>query len=37
VNRGKSGVSGIYDAWRWFRARLRGEKFDPEHPAAATR
>ena len=37
ANRGKSGVNGIYDAWRWLRARLRGEKFDPEHPTAATR
>jgi 1-acyl-sn-glycerol-3-phosphate acyltransferase len=37
VNRGKSGVNGIYDAWRWLRARLRGEKFNPEHPAGATR
>ena len=26
-----SGVNGIYDAWRWLRARLRGEKFTPEH------
>ena len=37
VNRGKSGVNGIYDAGRWLRARLRGEKFNPEHPTAATR
>ena len=37
VNCGKSGVNGIYDAWRWLRARLRGEKFNPEHPTAATR
>jgi 1-acyl-sn-glycerol-3-phosphate acyltransferase len=37
VNRGKTGVNGIYDAWRWLRARLRGEKFNPEHPAEATR
>lgn len=31
LNRGKSGVGGIYDAWRWLRARMRGEKFEPEH------
>jgi 1-acyl-sn-glycerol-3-phosphate acyltransferase len=29
--RGKSGVGGIYDAWRWLRARMSGEKFVPEH------
>ena len=37
IHRGKSGVSRIYDAWRWLRARLRGEKFDAEHPAEAAR
>ncbi len=37
VNRGKSGVNGIYDAWRWLRARLRGKKFNPEHPAEVAR
>jgi hypothetical protein len=31
LNRGKSGVGGIYDAWRWLRPRMRGEKFEPEH------
>lgn len=31
LHRGKSGVSRIYDAWRWARARLRGEKFAAEH------
>ena len=31
LNRGKSGVSGIYDAWRWSQARVHGEKFQPEH------
>ncbi len=37
LNRGKSGVGGIYDAWRWLRARLRGEKFAPDHqPEAAS-
>ena len=33
LNRGKSGVSGTYDGWRWLRARLRGEKFEPGHHA----
>ena len=37
LNRGKSGVSGIYDGWRWLRARLRGEKFEPEHHAEVSR
>ena len=37
LNRGKSGVSGFYDAWRWLRARARGEKFAPEHQAEAIR
>ncbi len=32
LNRGQSGVGGLYDTWRWLRARLRGEKFSPEHP-----
>ena len=31
LNRGRSGVSGVYDAWRWARARLRGERFTAEH------
>jgi 1-acyl-sn-glycerol-3-phosphate acyltransferase len=33
LNRGKSGVSGVYDGWRRLRARVRGEKFQPEHHA----
>ena len=28
---GQSGVGGIYDWWRRWRARLRGERFDPSH------
>jgi diapolycopene oxygenase len=28
---GKSGVGGVYDWWRRWRARLRGERFDPSH------
>jgi diapolycopene oxygenase len=28
---GNSGVGGIYDWWRRWRARLRGERFDPAH------
>lgn len=31
LNRGKSGIAGIYDGWRWLRARLRGERFVPDH------
>lgn len=34
---GASGVSGIYDAWRWLKTWLRGDTFTPEHrpePAA---
>jgi 1-acyl-sn-glycerol-3-phosphate acyltransferase len=31
LNRGRSDVSGVYDAWRWARARLRGEPFTAEH------
>lgn len=31
LNRGKSGVSGIYDRWRWLQARMHGEKFEREH------
>jgi 1-acyl-sn-glycerol-3-phosphate acyltransferase len=30
---GRAGVGGIYDAWRRLRARLRGERFIPEHGA----
>jgi 1-acyl-sn-glycerol-3-phosphate acyltransferase len=31
LNRGKSGVSGIYDGWCWLRARVHGKEFQPEH------
>jgi len=37
LNSGQSGVGGIYDAWRWLRARVRGEKFAPEHPVEVKR
>ena len=37
LNRGQSGVGGLYDAWRWLRARVRGEKFAPEHPVEVAR
>lgn len=37
LNRGRSGIGGIYDAWRRMRARLRGERFSPEHHAEVTR
>ncbi|MFO0891558.1 MAG: lysophospholipid acyltransferase family protein [Isosphaeraceae bacterium] len=28
---GTAGVGGVYDSWRRFKARLRGESFQPEH------
>jgi 1-acyl-sn-glycerol-3-phosphate acyltransferase len=28
---GAAGVGGVYDYWRRFRARIRGESFHPEH------
>lgn len=28
---GRAGVGGVYDLWRRFRARLRGQAFQPEH------
>ncbi len=28
---GRAGVGGVYDLWRRFRSRLRGERFSPEH------
>lgn len=28
---GRAGVGGVYDLWRAFKARLRGERFDREH------
>ena len=31
LNRGKSGVSGIYDSWRWLQARIHGEEFERQH------
>ena len=31
--RGNAGVGGFYDAWRRWRARWRGEKFEKEHEA----
>ena len=31
LDRGKSGVSGIYDGWRWLQARIHGEKFERQH------
>lgn len=31
---GRTGVGGVYDLWRRFRAALRGERFDPSHEAA---
>ena len=37
LNRGKSGVHAVYDAWRWLRAQGRGERFTPEHQTTATR
>jgi 1-acyl-sn-glycerol-3-phosphate acyltransferase len=29
--RGRSGVGGVYDRWRYFKASLRGEEFQMEH------
>ncbi len=29
--RGVAGVGGIYDRWRWLRATMRGQRFDPTH------
>ena len=34
--RGATGISATYDAIRAVGARLRGEKFQPEHAAVAT-
>ena len=31
VQRGGAGQGGIYDLWRWLKARLRGEAFLKEH------
>jgi hypothetical protein len=31
---GKTGVGGMYDAWRRLKAWVRGKKFDPSHDAA---
>lgn len=32
---GAAGVGGVYDAWRRFKAHLRGERFRPEHGGGA--
>ena len=32
--KGQSGVGMVYDAWRWFGARLRGKPFNPQHQIA---
>jgi len=31
---GKTGVGGVYDSWRRFKAWIRGRKFDASHDAA---
>ena len=31
LNSGRSGVNAAYDAWRWLRAKVRGQNFTPEH------
>lgn len=31
VLRGGAGQGGVYDLWRWFNAKLRGEQFRREH------
>ncbi len=33
--RGGSGVGGIYDSWRWLRARAAGRRFDASHEGEA--
>jgi len=37
ISQGKAGNTGIYDAWCWLRAKLRGEAFHPEHGAKECR
>jgi hypothetical protein len=37
LNCGHSGVGGLYDAWRWLRAWVRGEEFVSEHPVKVVR
>lgn len=37
LDRGRAGVGGFYDAWRWLRAKVRGEKFAPEHHSEVAR
>jgi 1-acyl-sn-glycerol-3-phosphate acyltransferase len=36
LDRGKPGVSGIYDGWRWLRAHILGERFEREHHGEVT-
>lgn len=31
LEHGASGVQPFYDAWRWFRARMQGAHFTPQH------
>jgi hypothetical protein len=31
LDRGKSGISAIYDTWRWLRSRIRGGGFARRH------
>lgn len=33
LRRGRSGVNRPYDFWRWLRARMRGQEFNPQHGA----
>jgi hypothetical protein len=28
---GSAGVGGVYDVWRRFKSKIRGERFRPEH------
>lgn len=30
---GESGVGGVYDAWRWLKAKVRGRRFSRSHSA----
>ncbi len=34
---GSVGVGGVYGGWKWLRAKLRGESFDPRHGALTSK
>lgn len=37
INRGRTGIGAIYDAWRWVCAKLRGETFAAGHSPQSAR